>query len=261
MNYQFIIWYTLMATANPPQGAQAALRAIRMLKLFTASTPEMGLVEISERAALNKTTTHRLLQALSSEAMIERDETNGTYRLGAGLMALGVQALSSSDLRLRVRPMLKQLAKDSGETATLEVPIDDSMLILDEVASSHFVGATGNVGTRWPLHATSTGKVLMAFDEQVVARLAADLPSLTPHTIVRRDDLEKQLGAIRERGFAESVDELEDGFSGVGTIVRGGLGEILGTLSICGPTQRMGDSRRARLGETLRSAAAALQPA
>jgi DNA-binding IclR family transcriptional regulator len=135
------------------------------------------------------------------------------------------------------------------------------MLILDEVAGSHFVGAVGHVGTRWPLHATSTGKALIAFDEQVMARLAPDLPSLTQNTIVRRVDLEKQLAVIRQRGFAESVDELEDGFSGVGTIIRGGLGEVLGTLSICGPTQRMGDSRRARLGETLRSAAAQLQPA
>lgn len=250
-----------MATAIPPQGAQAALRAIRLLKLFTPAAPEMGLVEISERAALNKTTTHRLLQALASEAMLERDEANGVYRLGAGLMALGVQALSSSDLRLRARPMLERLAKDSGETATLEVPIDDSMLILDEVAGSHFVGAAGNVGTRWPLHATSTGKALVAFDEQVMARLSPDLASLTAHTIVRRDDLEEQLSAIRQRGFAESVDELEDGFSGVGTIIRGGLGEVLGTLSICGPTQRLSGPRRARLGETLRSAAAALQPA
>lgn len=250
-----------MATARPPQGAQAALRAIRLMKLFTASSPELNLFEVSERAGLNKTTTHRLLQALSSEGMIERDETTSRYRLGAGLMALGVQALSSSDLRLRVRPTLKRLAQDTGETATLEVPIDRSMLILDEVAGSHFVGAAGNVGTRWPLHATSTGKALIAFDEQAMIRLGDDLPALTPRTIVRRADLEKQLGVIRQRGFAETVDELEEGFSGVGTIIRGGLGEILGALSICGPTQRMSDSRRARLGETLRSAAAKLRPA
>lgn len=250
-----------MATARPPQGAQAALRAIRLLKLFTPAASEMSLLEISEQASLNKTTTHRLLQALSSEGMIERDGATSRYRLGAGLMALGVQALSSSDLRLRVRPLLKQLARETGETATLEVPIDNSMLILDEVAGSHFVGAAGNVGTRWPLHATSTGKALIAFDEHALSRLADQLPALTASTIVRRADLEKQLGLIRRRGFAESVDELEEGFSGVGTIIRGGLGEVLGTLSVCGPTQRMGDSRRARLGETLRLAAARLQPA
>ncbi len=250
-----------MTPSNPPQGAQAALRAIRLLKLFTPPHAEMPLVEISERAGLNKTTTHRLLQALASESLVERSETSGLYRLGTGLMALGVLALSSSDLRLRVRPVLKQLAKTSGETATLEVPIDDSMLILDEVSGGHFVGAVGNVGTRWPLHATSTGKALIAFDERRMDSLGSAFAQLTPKTIVRRIDLEKQLGTIRQRGYAETVDELEDGFSGVGTIIRGGLGGVLGTLSICGPTQRMTESRRARLGESLRIAATQLQPA
>lgn len=261
MNSPFIIWLILMAHAHPPQGAQAALRAIRLLKLFTPADPEMSLGRLSEQAGLNKTTTHRLLQALRSEGMIERDESEGRYRLGAGLMALGVQALASSDLRLRVRPMLRRLASETGETATLEVPIDTSMLILDEVASSHFVGAAGNVGTRWPMHATSTGKALSAFDEHIMARLAADLPPLTAQTIVRRADLENQLATIRKRGYAESVDELEEGFSGVGTIIRGALGEIQGTLSICGPTQRLGEKRRAQLGEKLRAVAASLQPA
>ncbi len=250
-----------MTPSNPPQGAQSALRAVRLLKLFTPPHTEMPLVEISERAALNKTTTHRLLQALASESLVERSETSGLYRLGTGLMALGVLALSSSDLRLRVRPVLKRLAKSSGETATLEVPIDDSMLILDEVSGGHFVGAVGNVGTRWPLHATSTGKALIAFDERRMDSLGSAFAQLTPNTIVRRIDLEKQLGTIRQRGYAETVDELEDGFSGVGTIIRGGLGEVLGTLSICGPTQRLTESRRARLGESLRIAATQLQPA
>lgn len=249
-----------MSQSNPPQGAQAALRAIRLLKLFAPPRAEMPLAEISERAGLNKTTTHRLLQALASESLVERSETSGLYRLGTGLMALGVLALSSSDLRLRVRPVLKQLAKTSGETATLEVPIDDSMLILDEVSGGHFVGAVGNVGTRWPLHATSTGKALIAFDERRMDSLGSAFAQLTPNTIVRRIDLEKQLGTIRQRGYAETVDELEDGFSGVGTIIRGGLGEVLGTLSICGPTQRLTDMRRARLGESLRIAATQLQP-
>lgn len=250
-----------MAFATAPQGAQAALRAIRLLKLFTPAQPELSLAEICERATLNKTTTHRLLQALASEALIDRNEATARYRLGPGLMAMGVQALASSDLRIRVRPLLKHLAKESGETATLEVPIDDSMLILDEVAGQHFVGAVGNVGTRWPIHATSTGKALIAFDDQARERLGNELVSLTARTIVQRNVLEEQLNEIRRRGFAETIDELEDGFSGVGTVIRGGLGEVLGTLSICGPTQRMGGARRARLGKSLREAADRLQPA
>ena len=249
-----------MRNQAPPQGAQAALRAIRLLKLFTAEAPELQLAELSVLSGLNKTTTHRLLQALLSEELLDRNPGTGAYRLGPGMMALGVQALSSNDLRIRARPLLKRLAEETGETATLEVPIDDTMLILDEVTSKHFVGASGNVGTRWPIHATSTGKALIAFEQRGPDRLRAELPSLTAKTITRLDVLERQLSDIRRRGFAETVDELEDGFTGVGAVVRGGMGEVLGALSICGPSQRMSESRRAQLGATLCTVATHLQP-
>jgi IclR family acetate operon transcriptional repressor len=243
-----------------PQGAQSALRAIRLLKLFTAEAPELQLAELSCLSGLNKTTTHRLLQALLSEELLDRNPASSAYRLGPGMMALGVQALSSNDLRLRARPFLKRLAEETGETATLEVPIDDTMLILDEVTSKYFVGASGNVGTRWPIHATSTGKALIAFEQHGPDRLRSNLQALTPRTITEFAVLEKQLGDIRRRGFAETIDELEEGFSGVGAVVRGGMGEILGALSICGPSQRMTESRRAQLGATLCAVATRLQP-
>lgn len=244
----------------PPQGAQAALRAIRLLKLFTAEAPELQLADISTLSGLNKTTTHRLLQALQSEELLNRNPVSGSYRLGSAMMALGVQALSSNDLRLRARPLLKRLAEETGETATLEVPIDDTMLILDEVSSKHVVGASGNVGTRWPIHATSTGKAYIAFEMDGTHRLRAQLSSLTAKTITRIDVLEKQLADIRRRGYAETVDELEEGFSWVGAVVRDGMGEVLGALSICGPSQRMSENRRAQLGATLCVAATQLQP-
>jgi IclR family acetate operon transcriptional repressor len=249
-----------MRDQAPPQGAQAALRAIRLLKLFTAEAPELQLTEISSLSSLNKTTTHRLLQALLSEELLDRNPGSGAYRLGPGMMALGVQALSSNDLRLRARPLLKRLAEETGETATLEVPIDDTMLILDEVTSKHFLGASGNVGTRWPIHATSTGKALIAFDQSGPDRLGPELIYLTSNTITQFDKLEKELGDIRRRGFAEVVDELEDGLSGVAAVVRGGMGEVLGALSICGPSQRMSESRRSQLGVIICTAASHLQP-
>ena len=243
-----------------PQGAQSALRAIRLLKLFSVERPELQLGELSEMAGLNKTTTHRLLQALLSESMLDRDGKTGAYRLGSAVMALGVQALSSDNLRLKARPLLKSLAAETGETATLEIPVDDTMLILDEVSGGHRVAAGGNVGTRWPMYATSTGKAVIAFSEDGMTRLPERLTPLTARTITDRGRLEAQLDDVRRRGFAETVDELEDGFTGVGTIVRGSSGEILAALSICGPTQRLADGRRASLGATLCAAAGQLQP-
>ncbi|MFQ6007218.1 MAG: IclR family transcriptional regulator, partial [Woeseia sp.] len=244
-----------MMEPHPPQGAQAALRALRLLKLFTIERSEMSLGDLSAASGLNKTTAHRLLKALQSEGLIERNSVTAWYSLGPVLMALGVQALASSNLRRRVRPVLKSLANDTGETATLEVPIEDSMLILDEVTGRHVVSAAGNVGTRWPLHATSTGKAVLAFDEDGLARLAEPLEALTSKTLVKKGSFGPELIDIRRRGYATTVDELEDGFTAVATVIRGAPGNIQGALSIGGPTHRLTSARRAECGASLCKAA------
>ena len=258
------LWYSVdgkpMSDSGPPQGAQAVLRAVSLLKLFTSEQPEMSLAQLSQASGLNKTTTHRLLRALQSQSLIEKNTSTGSYSLGAGLMALGVQALASSDLRRRVRPMLKMLARETGETATLEVPVEDSMLILDEVAGRHVVAAAGNIGTRWPIHATSTGKVLLAYEEHRMDNLPDELVAVAPNTITRKDLLAVQLTEIRKRGYAEGIDELEDGFAAVATVIRGALGDVQGALSIGGPSQRLGAARRAELGAALCRAASRLRP-
>ena len=243
-----------------PQGAQSAIRAMQLLKLFSADRPEIELATLAELSGLNKTTAYRLSQALVSEAMLERDARTGAYRLGPAVKALGAQAISADKLRLKARPLLKSLAAETGETATLEIRVDDTMLILDEVSGGRRVAAGGNVGTRWAMHATSTGKAIIAFSERGIEILGERLTPLTAHTITDRERLAAQLDEIRRRGFAETVDELEDGFSGVGAVVRGASGEILAALSICGPTQRLTESRRASLGAMLCAAAGQLQP-
>lgn len=250
-----------MTGTRPPQGAQAALRAVRLLKLFTIEQPEMSLAEISQRSGLNKTTTHRLLRALQSESLIDRNPVTNAYSLGAGLMALGVQALASCDLRRRVRPMLKALARESGETATLEVPVENSMLILDEVTGGHGVAGAGNIGTCWPIHATSTGKAWIAFEHSGLDRIADRLEPFTTKTLTRKEQFQPQISDIRRRGYAVVVDELEDGFTAVGTVIRGALGDVEAAVSIGGPTQRIGAARRAELGISLCRAAARLASA
>lgn len=220
----------------------------------------MSLAEIARAAGLNKTTTHRLLRALQSEALIDRNPATRAYSLGAGLMALGVQALARSDLRRRARPVLRWLARETGETATLEVPFEHDMLILDEVAGNHVLGSAGNIGTRWPIHATSTGKAWLAFDEAAIERLGAKLTALTASTLTDRELLKPQLMDIRRRGYACAVDEIEDGFSAVATIIRGALGDVQGALSVGGPTQRLTAARRAECGTLLCRAAERLTP-
>ena len=229
-----------MAETRPPQGAQAALRALKLLKLFTLEKPELTLAQISAMSELNKTTTHRLLRALQSESLIERNTATSTYRLGAGLL-------------------LRSLASETGETATLEVPVEGSMLILDEVAGSHLVAATGHVGTRWPLHATSTGKAYLAFADDGMDHLIEPLSPVTAKTVVTVEEIQRQLTEIRKRGFAVAADELEVGYTGVAVVVRGVLGDVQGCICLGGPTQRMNRKRCAELGTRLLGAVSRLQ--
>ena len=144
--------------------------------------------------------------------------------------------------------------------ALLEVPVENSMLILDEVAGSHVVAAAGNIGTRWPMHATSTGKAWIAFEDSGLDRISDHLQSLATRTLTTKEEFQPQLTDIRRRGYAVSVDELEDGFTAVATVIRGALGDVQGALSIGGPTQRLSASRRAELGTSLCRAAARLNP-
>ena len=249
-----------MKKNNPPKGAQAALRAVRLLKLFSLEKPELTLTQLSLGAKLNKTTTHRLLRALQSESLIQRNSLTGRYSLGNGLMALGVQALSSSDLRRRARPILKILARDTGETAQLEVPVEDGMLIIDEVTGRHVVAASGNIGTSWPMHATSSGKAYIANDPFFFDGLPEKFPALTEQTITSKEQIQKQNAVILKRGFSESVDELEPGYSCVGTVVFDAVGNIQGALSIGGPTHRMNSKKRIELGAILKKASDRLNP-
>jgi DNA-binding IclR family transcriptional regulator len=100
----------------------------------------------------------------------------------------------------------------------------------------------------------------MAFDEGCLERLGDPLEPLTRKTMTRREAFQTQIIDIRRRGFASTVDELEDGFAAVATVIRGALGDVQGALSIGGPTQRMDAAKRAELGAALCHAAQRLSP-
>ena len=247
-------------TSKAPPGAQAVLRAIALLKAFTPEDPERGLASLAAEVSLNRSTAHRLLSALESEGLVTRNPANGRYRLGPETVALGARALRSSNLREAVRPVLETLARETGETATLEVLSRGKMLILDEVLGAHLIGASPSLGTAWALHATSTGKALLAQSSDAAKqRLVPDsLERFTPRTITSRDALEKELEAIRAAGFATAVEELEEGYAAVGAVIPMPLGEPYATISVGGPSARIRGARISQIGELVSDAASAL---
>lgn len=228
-----------------------------VLKAFDDAHREWGVTELAQRLGLSKSTAHRLLAALVDAGMVAQDPASELYRLGPEAVALGARALRASDLRLAGRRALEELSRTTGETASLEVLLDDEILILDEVPGSHLVGSVVEVGTRWPAHATSTGKLLLAHRELPPAAASGDgaLTAYTSRTVTRRQDLAHEMEDILRQGYATANEELEPGYSAVAAPLRDHLGRVVAALSIGGPTSRLGARRLAELGAMLRRAA------
>jgi IclR family transcriptional regulator, acetate operon repressor len=233
----------------PYPGTQTVRRAIALLKLFTGERAEWSLADLARTSKLNKTTTYRLLQALESEGMVARGPQGDTYRLGPEAISLGGRALRSNDLRTASHPELQALAERTQETVTLEVLSEGQVLILDEVAGAHVLGNIQLLGTRWPVHATSTGKVLLAHlpDGRRDAILDAGLARYTDRTQVSADALRQELAQVRAQGYAAAVEELEAGFVAVGAPVRNYSGDVIAAISVGGPALRFSSSRIAEV--------------
>src|SRR5262249_20853486 len=105
---------------------------------------------------------------------------------------------------------------------------------------SHVIGTIPSLGTRWPAHATSTGKALLAHLEGGDDMLGEEpLSAFTPRTLTDPKALARELARVRQRGFAISSEELEPGFVAVGAPVRDALGRVVAAVSVGGPKTRL----------------------
>ena len=254
-----------MTTAAAQTGTQSVLRAISLLKMFSDVQPEWNLSDLARAAELNKTTTYRLLTALEREGMLARNRRTGAYRLGPETIALGGRALRCNDLRVAGHPELESLARTIGEAATLEVLVGgsplfpqggDQVLIMEEVAASYLVAPWQSIGTRYPAHATSTGKLLLAFLPEAERQVALRRPlqRLTDKTITDPDELERQMAHIRRQGYATASEELEPDFVAVSAPVRNHDGQVVAAVSIGGTATRMSGSRLSQVIESVTQA-------
>ena len=128
------------------------------------------------------------------------------------------------------------------------------MLILDGVKGHYLVSAGLEIGTRWPAHATSTGKCVMAnlSESQREQLLQLPLSRYTKRTVTDPEALRSALETIREDGYAVAHQELEEDYVAVAAAFCGPLGEVEGAIGVGGPTSRFPPRRIAALGRRLR---------
>lgn len=217
----------------------AAERAITVLDTL-AEAGELGTNEIARRTGMTPSTVSRQLGTLASTGLVERVASSGRYRLGIRLVHLANAVLARLDVREVARPHLVALVEATGETATLSVPGDEDAITVDFVPGAHQIQPVSRLGRPSVAHATSAGKVLLAFSGRELP--GGPFRAFTTTTITDPQALATEIEQVRERGWAQAVGEREPGLTAIAAPVRSARGELEAILALQGPSARFDSS-------------------
>lgn len=235
---------------------QSVDRALAILETIAASHDDVGVTELAQQMGVHKSTVSRLVATLEARDLVEQQQDRGKYRLGMGILRLAAAANQSLDIVRVARPAMRELSKATGETVNLAVSADLAALYVDQLSGRSTLQSHSWVGQRVPVHATSNGKVLLAWadDPDLVERvLERGLTRYTPRTIVSRAALKREIELTRSRGWACAVDELEEGLTAIAAPVFDADDAVVASISVSGPGFRIDE----RLEEFAAAAVAA----
>jgi IclR family acetate operon transcriptional repressor len=238
-------------------------KAVDVLFHLHAEPRSCGVTAIGRTLGLSKSSTHRLLTALSRRGLVEKDD-RGRYRPGIGLVALGVGALDREPVVAAARPVLEVEAQALGETVFLVAARAGRIIVLDKSEGEGFLRAAPRVGSTVPVHATAVGKLYLAFGNGSVEVPTGDLARFSDETITDRAALDEAVAGAAERGFAENSDEWIPGLSVVAApviatasaIATASGARMLAALAVAAPTPRMRSLGCAKMGRRMVDAAA-----
>jgi DNA-binding IclR family transcriptional regulator len=246
--------------ADGSGGVQSVDRAISVLEIL-ARSGGAGVSEVAADIGVHKSTAFRLLGALEARGLVEQNQDRGKYQLGFGVLRLASAIPGRLDLVRQGRPILDELAAEFDETVNLAVLRSHYAVNVDQARGSAAVAAQNWIAQLTPLHATSSGKVLLAhLDAEARDALLEDanLARFTDHTITAPKVLEAQLEIVLAEGYATTFEEYEDGLNAMAVPVRDHTGTVVGALSVSGPAYRLDKDRMQDLLERLKDGGARL---
>ncbi|SFK04477.1 transcriptional regulator, IclR family [Halobacillus dabanensis] len=218
------------------------INAMRILNLYkTSKSKELSVTDISTRADLPKSTAHRLITTLRREGFLSQNPRNGKYRLGLSLLTLGGVISVHKEIYRDTFPFVEQLVREVDETCHICLLEEKHLVFYYRENRNEPENLVTNEGRKGPIHCTSAGLVLLAyqdpaFKEQV---LSNPLRSYTPHTVTNPEELQTRLDSIEKEGFAVCDGEYYEGFSSVAVPIRDYSSNVVSSLTMICPTKRL----------------------
>jgi len=247
---------------KPPkaEGARTVGRVLRALELLASQNEPLRLTEIAQALELPTSSAHALLQQLVKYDYARPVGYERRYTQGSGLVLLGSRVRAGLQIVKVARPIIEEIAADTGENVYLGIRHSRGIAYADWVEAESGVMARFPIGSLRPLHATSPGKLFLAFHvppAQLESVLGAEpLAAFTRYTTSDHAALVKQLDQVRARGYAVNEQEAVDGAFGISAPIFGADRALAGSLTIGVPGQRFRSVRDGVLAKALAGAVA-----
>jgi DNA-binding IclR family transcriptional regulator len=231
-------------------------RVVRVLVALGTAPEGLGVSAIARSLQVHRSTASRMLATLAAGGLVERDPQTRAYRLGARLVGLAATAVARLPVVSHARSELEALSAQTSETANLAILDGHHVVYVDQVTPAQTVVMASWVGRRSPAHASSSGKVLMAWGDPEAreALLRRTLEPITDRTVTDPKALRRLFDELRRRGYVASNGELEIGLITIAAPVLA-AGRAVAAISISGPTFRIPARDVAGLGRAVREAA------
>lgn len=250
----------LSAAADPlaPQYPIDSVDKALRLVLLMADKPEIRLSEAARFLGVATSTAHRLLAMLQYHGFVRQDPRTRVYRPGPAFASVAFSVFSRFDVQGVAGPVLRRLSEQLRETVHIALLDGAAVRFIAAVEGPQAVRVASRVGRSLPAHCTSSGKALLAqLGEFELHRLlpAERLATVMPRSIGSRTDLERELSAVRERGYATNCEESEEGVASVAVAVPTRAPGFQLALNLAAPTYRLPPAQYPAIAATLADAA------
>ncbi|MCM3121759.1 IclR family transcriptional regulator [Mesobacillus sp. AQ2] len=225
-------------------------RALDIIQLVSLKKGGLGVTEISKQIDINKSSVYRILSTLAQYGYIEQDESTGRYKLGYKFLEISSKLLDSIDLRAEARPFLQELENETNEVIHLVVYDQGEVVYIEKLEGTETLRMHSKVGKRAPMHCTSVGKAILAYQPTAIVQEIIDrkgLPIHTDKTITEKNVLFEELIRVKKAGYALDLEENESGITCIAVPIFDHLGKVVAAVSISGPSIRMTEERLEQL--------------
>ncbi|MCU0815389.1 MAG: helix-turn-helix domain-containing protein [Cypionkella sp.] len=241
---------------RPPEFVEALAKGLAVLEAFDATHPDMTLSEVARRVGVSPAAARRSLITLSALGFVgQRDKR---FHLRARVMTLGAGFYFGARIDELMLPELRQIVEAHGDASSVATLDGDQVIYIAHHSTQRARRATAVVGARYPAHATSLGRVLLAgLPDAALDKVLAGMEpkALTSRTVTDRAELRALILQARKDGFATTVDQLDYGITALAVPIRAPDGRVIAALNSSGYTglvtpdqmvaQRLADLRAA----------------